>query len=80
MVSDDTARREREARARERAMAIWRSAVPALGTLADVYLTARRLPGLAASPTLRCRRYARRIPEVFDGCEPGDGAAEGDPP
>jgi hypothetical protein len=42
----DAARRERN---RERALALWRGSESAIGTLADHYLTARGLPGLAAS-------------------------------
>jgi len=34
---------------------LWRGAEPAAGTLADRYLAARGLPGLAASPALRIR-------------------------
>jgi phage/plasmid primase-like uncharacterized protein len=43
-------------RRQERALALWRGSEPATGTLADRYLTARGLPGLAASPALRFRR------------------------
>jgi hypothetical protein len=53
IVADDTTRREREGRARERAVAIWRGAVPAAGTPGDVYLIGRGLTGLAASLALR---------------------------
>jgi hypothetical protein len=42
-------------RSRDRALALWRGSDPAIGTLADRYLTARDLPGLAASPALRYR-------------------------
>jgi phage/plasmid primase-like uncharacterized protein len=42
-------------RNRERALALWRGSESAIGTLADQYLTARGLPGLAASPALRFR-------------------------
>jgi putative DNA primase/helicase len=48
----DLASREQN---RERALALWRGSEPASGTLADRYLTARGLPGLAASPALRYR-------------------------
>jgi len=37
------------------AMSIWRGSTPALGSLADRYLTSRALPGLAASLALRFR-------------------------
>jgi KaiC/GvpD/RAD55 family RecA-like ATPase len=50
--ADTAAIRERK---RERALALWRGSEPAAGTLADRYLTARGLPGLAASPSLRYR-------------------------
>lgn len=39
----------------ERALAIWRSSEPAFGTLADRYLAARGLSGLASSLSLRFR-------------------------
>jgi hypothetical protein len=42
-------------RNRNRALALWCGSDPAIGTLADRYLTSRDLPGLAASPTLRYR-------------------------
>jgi hypothetical protein len=42
-------------RNRERALALWRGSEPATSTLADGYLTARGLPGSAASPALRYR-------------------------
>jgi putative DNA primase/helicase len=48
-------RREREARTRELAFKLWRGSDPAAGTLADRYLTARGLAGLANSPALRFR-------------------------
>jgi hypothetical protein len=48
----DAANRERK---RELALALWRGSEPAIGTLADRYLTARGLPGIAASPALRFR-------------------------
>jgi putative DNA primase/helicase len=48
----DAAKRERK---RELALALWRGSEPAVGTLADRYLTARGLPGIAASPVLRFR-------------------------
>lgn len=47
IVTSDRARREHAA------AAMWQRAVPARGTLADTYLSARGLPGLAASPALR---------------------------
>ena len=52
-----SAQAEAEARERKqtRALALWAGCEPALGTLADAYLTARGLPGLAASPALRYR-------------------------
>ena len=40
---------------RERALMLWRGSEPAIGTLADRYLTARGLPGLAYLPVLRFR-------------------------
>ena len=47
-------------RNRERAIALWNGSEPALGTLADVYLSAaRKLPGLAASPAIRFRSDTR---------------------
>jgi putative DNA primase/helicase len=48
----DPSTRERN---RERALALWRGSEPATGTVADLYLTARGLPGLAASSALRFR-------------------------
>lgn len=42
-------------RRQERALAIWRGSEPASGTLADRYLAARGLHGLAASSSLRFR-------------------------
>jgi phage/plasmid primase-like uncharacterized protein len=39
----------------DRALALWRGSDPAVGTLADRYLTARGLPSIAASPVLRYR-------------------------
>jgi putative DNA primase/helicase len=50
--ADADAIRERK---RERALALWRGSEPATGTLADRYLIARNLAGLAASPALRFR-------------------------
>ena len=50
--NDTAAAREQK---RERALALWRGSEPANGTLADRYLTARGLPGLATSPVLRFR-------------------------
>ena len=49
---DATARRTR---ATAEALKIWAGSTTALHTLADTYLTARALPGLAASPALRFR-------------------------
>ena len=61
-------------RRREAALRLWRSAVPATGTLADTYLTARGLPGLPIrrrcdfAPTARtqwaggCQRWSRPLP------------------
>jgi putative DNA primase/helicase len=49
---DAAASRERR---RERALSLWCGSEPATGTLADRYLTARGLSGLAASPSLRFR-------------------------
>jgi len=49
---DDAARRGRN---RERGLALWSGSESAVGTLADHYLTARGLPGLAASSALRFR-------------------------
>jgi hypothetical protein len=46
------AKRERK---RELALALWRGSQGAVGTLAERYLTARGLPGLASSPALRFR-------------------------
>lgn len=50
--ADGAAKRERN---RERALALWRGSEPAVGTLADRYLTARGLPDLSASLALRFR-------------------------
>jgi hypothetical protein len=47
-----SASRERK---QERALALWRGSEPPAGTLADRYLTARGLPDLASSPSLRFR-------------------------
>jgi putative DNA primase/helicase len=49
---NDAALREQK---QARALALWRGSEPAQNTLVDVYLTARGLPGLAASPSLRFR-------------------------
>jgi putative DNA primase/helicase len=49
---DGSASRERKC---ERALSLWCGSEPATGTLADRYLTARGLSGLAASPALRFR-------------------------
>ena len=49
---DEVAKRQRS---RDRALVLWRGSEPASGALADRYLTARGLPGLAASPALRFR-------------------------
>ena len=73
MGSDHPARRAERNRAR--ALDLWRSSKPAPGTPADSYLTARGLPGLAASPALRYsadmphpdgRRYPAMIAVVSD--------------
>jgi phage/plasmid primase-like uncharacterized protein len=53
-TDDATAAAARE-RKRTRAMALWNGSESATGTLADLYLTARGLPGLAASAALRFR-------------------------
>ena len=53
--ADAQARRDRKQAA---AMRMWNGSGPAPGTIADIYLTARVLPGLAASPALRFRRDA----------------------
>ena len=45
----------REEDRRERALVLWRGSEPALGTLADRYLSARGLAGLADSSVLRFR-------------------------
>jgi phage/plasmid primase-like uncharacterized protein len=42
-------------RNQERALSLWNGSVLAPGTIADTYLTARRLPGLSASVALRFR-------------------------
>jgi putative DNA primase/helicase len=49
---DEAARQQRR---QDSALALWRGSVPAPGTPAERYLTARGLPGLAASPALRFR-------------------------
>jgi phage/plasmid primase-like uncharacterized protein len=46
---------EKSERKRETALRLWNGSEPAVGTLADRYLTARALPGLAASLSLRFR-------------------------
>lgn len=46
-------------RKQDSALRLWRGSTPALATLADVYLTARGLAGLAASEALRFRHDAR---------------------
>ena len=53
----ETGRRHCSGRERnwDRALSLWRGSEPAVGTLADCYLTARGLPGLAASSALRFR-------------------------
>jgi hypothetical protein len=56
---DPAAARERK---RERALALSRGSEPALGTIADRYLIARGLQGLAASPALRFRGDTPRTP------------------
>lgn len=50
--ADDKQQRQR---ARDCAIALWNGSDPAVGTTADIYLAARGLPGLAASPALRFR-------------------------
>ena len=42
-------------RKQDRALALWRGSAPVAGTPAEVYLTARGLLGLGASPALRFR-------------------------
>ncbi len=49
---DDAALRQRK---QDRALALWRGSEPARGTPAELYLTARALPALAASSALRFR-------------------------
>ena len=49
----DTA--EARERRRDAARRTWAGSVPAVGTIADTYLTSRALPGLAASTALRFR-------------------------
>lgn len=51
--ADDPAARQRKQDAAGR---LWSGSTPAAGTIVDAYLTARALPGLAASPALRFRR------------------------
>jgi putative DNA primase/helicase len=57
---DDDARRARKQAA---ALRLWAGSDPAAGTLADKYLTARGLPGLASSPALRFRSDCRHPEE-----------------
>jgi hypothetical protein len=54
-VADDTSRRGREARSRERALAIWQGSVPVPGTPAEGYLCIRGLSHIIGSPALRYR-------------------------
>jgi hypothetical protein len=68
--SDDANAAAARERKRERALALWRGSEPATGTPADRYLTARALPGLAASPALRFRgdcQHPERAPAGADG-------------
>ena len=51
-TGDEAAQRQRK---QDRALAVWRGSEPAPDTPAERYLTARGLPGLAASPALRFR-------------------------
>lgn len=51
-AADDAAARQRR---QEAAARLWRGSAPAVGTLVETYLTARALPGLAASAALRFR-------------------------
>lgn len=53
------AREVQNARKQARALALWNSSVPAVGTIAEEYLSRRGLPGLAASPALRFRGDCR---------------------
>jgi phage/plasmid primase-like uncharacterized protein len=52
---DDQDMKATRQRKQDAALRLWRGSQPATGTPADVYLTARGLPGLAASPALRFR-------------------------
>ena len=52
---DDTDKAAARLRKAEAALHLWRGSEPAAGTLAAIYLTARGLPDLAASPALRFR-------------------------
>jgi hypothetical protein len=54
-IVDAAARRQREAEQRERALGLWRGSRSAVGTIAERYLAARGLPGLATSSALRFR-------------------------
>jgi hypothetical protein len=55
-ASETQRRAEQRERSQELALGLWGGSVPAAGTLAERYLTARRLAGLAASLALRFRR------------------------
>ncbi len=52
---DDRGAAAARQRRQDAALRLWRGSEPATGTLADRYLTARGLPGLAASSALRFR-------------------------
>jgi hypothetical protein len=54
-ASETQCREEQKLRSKELALRLWRGSQPAAGTLAERYLTARSLIGLAASPALRFR-------------------------
>jgi phage/plasmid primase-like uncharacterized protein len=54
-ASEAPRRAEQKERSKERALALWRGSQPATGTLAERYLIARGLIGLAASSALRFR-------------------------
>jgi len=67
------------AQRRARALVLWNGAQPAIGTAADVYLTMRKLPGLAASPALRFRGdcphpEGGRLPALIALVQAPDGA------
>jgi phage/plasmid primase-like uncharacterized protein len=52
---DDRDLRSIRQRKQDAALRLWRGSEPAAGTLAAIYLAARGLPGLSASPALRFR-------------------------